>query len=200
MTALMNKTSFAFDIGTNSIGWAVLELDRLHDPVRIVDAGVRIFADGREPKSGTSLAEGRRLARGMSRRRDRYKRRRKAVLRALAEYGLMPDDPAARKALVAETNDRAPEAVATDVYALRARALDEILPLIHIGRALFHLNQRRGFKSNRKTDSRDNEQGKIAAGISRLRDAIAREGARTLGEYLHRRRLAGKGVRVRPTR
>jgi CRISPR-associated endonuclease Csn1 len=191
---------FAFDIGTNSIGWCVLGLDGSKTPDRIIDAGVRIFSDGREPKSGTSLAEGRRIARGMSRRRDRYKRRRKAVIRTLVEYGLMPDDAAARRALVAETNDRAPDTVATDVYALRARALNEKLAPHHIGRALFHLNQRRGFKSNRKTDKRDNDQGKIAAGISRLRDEIARAGARTLGEYLHQRRLEGKWVRVRPSR
>lgn len=87
------QKSFAFDIGTNSIGWCVLELDALNDPIHIIDAGVRIFSDGREPKSGASLAEGRRLARGMARRRDRYKRRRKAVIRTLIEYGLMPGEP-----------------------------------------------------------------------------------------------------------
>src|SRR5690606_14532259 len=149
----------------------------------IIDAGVRIFSDGREPKSGTSLAEGRRMARGMSRRRERYKRRRKAVLRVLTEYGLMPDAPEARRALVAETND-SNGGIPMVVYALRARALDEKLPLHHIGRALFHLNQRRGFKSNRKADKRDNEQGKIATAISDLEKAMDGAGARTLGEYL----------------
>lgn len=79
--------SFSFDVGTNSLGWCVLGLDAKGVPDRIVDAGVRIFSDGREPKSGNSLAEGRRVARGMARRRDRYKRRRKAVLRTLTEYG-----------------------------------------------------------------------------------------------------------------
>lgn len=196
----MSNIVFSFDIGTNSIGWCVIRLNPKGEPVGIVDAGVRIFSDGREPKSGTSLAEGRRLARGMSRRRDRYKRRRKAVLRTLAEYGLMPADTAARKALVAETNDRRAGQVAADVYALRARALDEKLPLHHVGRALFHLNQRRGFRSNRKTDRKDNDQGKIASGVSRLGAAIDAAGARTLGEFLHRRRAAGQWVRVRPQR
>jgi CRISPR-associated endonuclease Csn1 len=85
------------DLGTNSIGWCLLDYNR------ILAAGSRIFSDGREPKSGNSLAEGRRVARGMSRRRDRYKRRRKAVLRTLTEFGLMPADAKARAALVAET-------------------------------------------------------------------------------------------------
>jgi CRISPR-associated endonuclease Csn1 len=194
------RSLFSFDIGTNSIGWAVLALDPQNEPVGVIDAGVRIYSDGREPKSGTSLAEGRRVARGMSRRRDRYKRRRKAVLRTLTEFGLMPDTVGAGKALVAETNDRTFDQVATDVYALRARALDEKLQLFHLGRALFHLNQRRGFKSNRKTDKRDNDQGKIASGISRLGTAIDLSGSRTFGEFLHRQRQAGNWVRVRPQR
>jgi len=196
----IGRTTFSFDIGTNSIGWAVLGLDAQDEPASIIDAGVRIYSDGREPKSGTSLAEGRRVARGMSRRRDRYKRRRKAVLRTLTEFGLMPDSDAARKALVAETSDKRFDRIATDVYALRTRALDEKLPPFYLGRALFHLNQRRGFKSNRKTDKRDNDQGKIASGISRLAVAIHDAGARTIGEFLQRQRGAGGWVRVRPSR
>ena len=193
------KTSFALEMGTDSIGWSVLDIDSNNEPVRIVDAGVRIFSDGREPKSGASLAEGRRVARGMSRRRERYKARRKAVLRTLTAYGLMPDDRAARLALVAETNDRQFASIAQDVYALRARALSEKLEPHFIGRALFHLNQRRGFKSNRKTDSRDNEQGMIAKGIAELE---ARLNGRTLGQYLYEKRGTDpkrRGqVRVRP--
>ena len=196
--------TFSFDIGTNSDGWGVLRLDQRGEPCGIIAAGVRIYSDGREPKSGTSLAEGRRVARGMSRRRDRYKRRRRAVLNTLVEYGLMPDTSEARKALVAETNDKGFGGVAADVYALRTRALDEKLPPFHLGRALFHLNQRRGFKSNRKTDSRDNEQGKIALGISKLAEAMVRDEARTLGELLFKRRGTDPSergwVRVRPQR
>lgn len=197
-----NNYLFSFDLGTNSIGWSVFRLDS-GTPVAIIDAGARIFSDGREPKSGNSLAEGRRVARGMARRRDRYKRRRKAVLRTLGEYGLMPANPKARAALVAETNDAKSDRRANDVYALRARALDEKLPLHHIGRALFHLQQRRGFKSNRKADrkSKDNEKGAIALGADRLALAMRDDGARTLGEFLVRRRGSDPGawghVRVR---
>ena len=54
------------DIGTNSIGWCLIEDDR-----RIVDIGVRIFSDGRDPQSGTSLAVDRREARAARRRRSR---------------------------------------------------------------------------------------------------------------------------------
>ncbi len=158
------------DIGTNSIGWCLIE-----DDARIVDIGVRIFADGRDPKSGASLAVDRRAARAMRRRRDRYLGRRSAFLKALVEYGLMPTDAEEAK-LVAER----------DPYELRARALGGRLEPYEIGRALFHLNQRRGFKSNRKAErkTKDAEDGKIASGAKALDQAMAENGADTLGQFL----------------
>lgn len=174
-------TRLGLDIGTNSIGWC------LYDGDTIRDIGVRIFSDGRDPKSGASLAVDRRDARAMRRRRDRYLGRRSALVEVLVTHGLLPEDKSAGQKLHGE-----------DPYALRVRALDEKLAPHQIGRALFHLNQRRGFKSNRKADrvSKDNEDGKIASGTKALDQAIAKSGARTLGEYLHRQDV--KRVRMRP--
>jgi CRISPR-associated endonuclease Csn1 len=164
------------DMGANSIGWCLIEDDK-----RIVDIGVRIFSDGRDPKSGASLAVDRRDARAMRRRRDRYLGRRSAFLKALIEYGLMPANVDEAK-LVAER----------DPYVLRARALNEKLEPYEIGRALFHLNQRRGFKSNRKADrkSKSGEEGKIASGARALVQAMAEDGSDTLGQF-----LAGRPVK-----
>lgn len=168
------------DIGTNSIGWWLYETDGVEANARItgaINGGVRVFSDGRDPKSGASLAVDRRAARAMRRRRDRYLRRRATLLRVLSNAGLMPADPEQAKALEA-----------LDPYALRATGLDKALPLTHLGRALFHINQRRGFKSNRKTDRGDNESGKIKEATARLDQAIMANGARTYGEFLHMRR------------
>jgi len=186
-------TRLGLDIGTNSIGWC------LYDGDSIRDIGVRIFSDGREPSkltvsgSGTPLAVKRRDARGARRRRDRYIGRRSAMLRELRKHGLLPADPKQAKAL--ETQDP---------YALRVRALDEKLEPHQIGRALFHLNQRRGFKSNRKAEraSKAGEDGKIATATKLLDEEMQRLGARTLGEFLVKRDSefdgeAGKRVRMR---
>ncbi|MBA4491754.1 type II CRISPR RNA-guided endonuclease Cas9 [Paracoccus sp. S1E-3] len=166
-------TRLALDIGTSSIGWILYQItdDR---PTRILDGGVRIFGDGREAKTGQSLAVGRRTARGMRRRRDRYLRRRAALMKRLGTAGLMPSDPAQAAALNA-----------IDPYELRALGLDHRLPLPHLGRALFHLNQRRGFKSNRRTDKGDNEGGLIKDATARLDQAMMAAGARSYGEFLH---------------
>lgn len=179
------------DIGTNSIGWWLYSASLKET----IDCGVRIFSDGRDPKSKASLAVDRRVARAARRRRDRYLRRRTVLMERLAEAGLMPSKPVERKKL--ET---------LDPYALRAKGLNEPLSLTELGRALFHLNQRRGFKSNRKTDrgSNEKESGKIAQGASRLEIAMRDSGAKTLGQFLHKRRQTDKihrtpAVRTRMT-
>ncbi len=179
------------DIGTNSIGWWLYETDGQGASARIadvIDGGVRIFSDGRDPKSKASLAVERREARAMRRRRDRYLRRRTALMKVLAKSGLMPSDPDEAKALEL-----------LDPYELRATGLDEALPLMHFGRALFHLNQRRGFKSNRKTDRGDNESGKIKDATARLDLEMMANHARTYGEFLHMRRQKAPDPRHVPT-
>lgn len=168
------------DLGTNSIGWCALLLDERGVPCGVLDAGVRILTPneeaGRDPQSKASLARDRQMARSARRRRDRFLRRQKRLMALLVGAGLMPADPAARKAL-----ER------LDPYWLRAAALDRPLEPHELGRALFHLNQRRGFKSNRVADAGENEAGAIKEGVANLKWALEESGARTLGELLARR-------------
>jgi CRISPR-associated endonuclease Csn1 len=147
------------------------------EPDGILDVGVRLLtpdtmAAGRNSR-GTSLAAERRVKRQMRRRRDRYLQRRNALMNSLVNLHLMPADPAERKALEI-----------LDPYDLRARGLRERLEPHHLGRALFHLNQRRGFRSSRKSLNDEKESGLIDAGIARLREALRGGGHRTVGEYL----------------
>jgi len=196
--------TLGIDLGTNSLGWCLIETKGepgSHGEGRIIDIGTRIFSSsemaGRDAKSKESLAVARRQARTMRRQRDRRLRRKGRLLRQLIEFGLLPQDEPERKRLLRETGDGKGADLAHSVYALRARALDEALPAHQLGRVLFQLNQRRGFKSNRKADGKDNEAGKIAVGVSRLHQAMDADGARTYGEFLHQRRLAGKSIRTR---
>ncbi len=89
----------ALDLGSTSLGWAVLRLSAPGEPSAIIKAGVRIFSDGRNPKDGSSLAVTRRAARAMRRRRDRLLKRKARMLAALERHGFFPQDEAARKAL-----------------------------------------------------------------------------------------------------
>ena len=176
------------DVGTNSIGWAAVELNDDSEPCGVLRMGVRYFPDGRDPTDNSSNAVKRRVPRGQRRRRDRYLKRRDDLMRALIQFGLMPQDGDERKDLEK-----------LDPYAIRARALDDRLEPHELGRAIFHLDQRRGFKSNRKAagDEDESEAKKTRAQISALRASIEKSGARTLGEFLARRHEKGKSIRAR---
>jgi len=176
------------DLGANSIGWCAVKLDGQGSPCGVLDAGVRILTPndeaGRDPKSKASLTANRRDARSMRRRRDRFLRRRKRLMTLLIDNGLMPADEQERKAL-----ER------LDPYWLRAAALDQRLEAHELGRALFHLNQRRGFQSNRIADADDGEKSATRDGMRDLGQALRKSGARTLGEFLAKRHRRDKDGR-----
>lgn len=180
----------ALDLGSTSLGWAMVRLDPSGKPCAVVKAGARIFSNGRNPKDGSSLAVTRREARAMRRRRDRLLKRKARMMHSLLAHGFFPQDDKARKALEL-----------LNPYALRAKGLDEALKPEEFARALFHINQRRGFKSNRKTDKKANDSGALKSAIKQLHAALDPTGAdgkpRTVGEYLHRRDQAGQTVRAR---
>ncbi len=178
----------ALDMGTNSLGWCAFELDPAGEVVSLLDSGVRIFSDGREPSSkdrvGDSLAVERRLARSIRRNRDRTIQRKQHVMERLTALGLMPASREERKALEA-----------LDPYCMRAAAVERALPPNELGRALFHLAQRRGYLSNRKTNGDDDEEsGVIKPKITELRNLL---GERTLGQWLSARVKVGLPVRFR---
>lgn len=180
----------SLDLGSTSLGWAMVRLSAEREPNAMIKAGVRIFSDGRNPKDGSSLAVTRREARAMRRRRDRLLKRKARMMRTLTAHGFFPQDEQGRKSL---------ELI--NPYALRAKGLDEALKPEEFARALFHINQRRGFKSNRKTDKKDNDSGALKTAIKALHAALDRDGAegkpRTVGEYLFRRDQTGQTVRAR---
>ncbi|WP_169568156.1 type II CRISPR RNA-guided endonuclease Cas9 [Sneathiella limimaris] len=168
------------DLGTNSLGWAALELNHAKTtPIGIVASGVRIFSDGRNPKDKQSNAAKRREPRSARKNRDRAKRRTERLMRELTEFKLMPTDPSERKKLEGGKHTLLED---TDPWILRYRALNEEISLFQLGRAIFHLHQRRGFKSNRKTDRADSESGKVFEATQRTSVALEENDARTLGE------------------
>ena len=180
---------YAFDIGTNSIGMAVWRTGPDpagafgdQGPLELLWAGVRLFKDGRNPKDGESLAAMRRIPKQARKRRDRFALRKADLMNALIGAGLMPPLEGERRAL----ENR-------DPYQLRAEGLERALSPHEFGRVLFHLNQRRGFRSNRKTDKADKDKGKIADASKRLAQLLKDQNARTFGEFLWQRHRGQKG-------
>ena len=203
----MQYWRLGLDIGTNSIGWARIGLEQGESlsalvPVCILDMGVRIFPDGREPagtdkktglpKIGESLAVARRAARGMRRNRDRRLKRVRAFAAKLVEVGLIPPtglslDSRYQKGVIE---------LGIDPYAARANAATGPVTKEELARALFHLCKRRGFLSNRKTDANDKESSERTTAMDGLA-AILEHREQTLGQYLHARQMSGQHVRFR---
>lgn len=208
------------DIGANSIGWALVAR-KDGKLAGVVRTGVRVFAAGVEGdiESGRdeSRAAKRREARLRRRMLGRRRGRQDKLALLLQQAGLLPAGdlatPKARMQFFGDL-DRSlfPEEVRRSdphvlPYRLRGRALDEKLAPYELGRALYHLAQRRGFLSSRRfrgkppedeqdkdaakpgsetqvKRSKDKEdEGKVKGAISELQKRIEQAGKRTLGEY-----------------
>ncbi|HAC32086.1 MAG TPA: type II CRISPR RNA-guided endonuclease Cas9 [Treponema sp.] len=190
------KYRLGLDLGTNSIGWAVYSLDYENEPQKLEDMGVRIFPDGRDPKTKEPLAVSRRIARGQRKLIYRRKLRRKATFRLLQEQGLFP-----------KTKDETQKLKTLNPYELRVKALDEKLEPAELARVLFNLSVRRGFKSNRKDTS--NEETAASSNSEKLSqkdmsdmlsNAIKEANCRTLGEFLWKNQEKNHGIRFVPGR
>jgi len=188
------------DMGSGSIGWSAVLEKRDGKPSIILDMGVRRFEAGvlGDVESGKdeSRATARRDARGPRRLTWRRQYRLRKVFRLLQQMDLLPasaDDSHDERHRVLAELDRQIRAQFQGEdgrlahrqlpYLLRAQALDRKLARHELGRALYHLAQRRGFLSNLKAAKRDEDVGVVKQGISELQQHIDRAGARTLGEY-----------------
>jgi CRISPR-associated endonuclease Csn1 len=205
------KYVLGLDVGSASLGWAMVRLSETGNPVSLMRTGVRIFEPGVD---GTSLEieQGKDQSKAVERRTARLHRRqlrrraaRQRELFALLQRNTllmpMPDEvvnssSAQRHALLNTIDSQITLKFAmfgnagfagTPLYQLRKRALDERLEVFELGRVFVHLSQRRGFQSNRKDtkkNPKDNEDlGQVKAEIHALELEIAASGARTLGEY-----------------
>lgn len=162
------RLRFSFDMGTNSLGWAVYAVSAPPAawPLRLLDLGVALHGDGREQKTFTTLKQQRGQARRGGRHMERKARRLRNLAEVLRRLDLLPP--------------RAEAKLDDDVYRLRAEALRRPLTGHELGRVLMHLGKHRGYKSNRRWQDNREDDGKIVQAIGRLREALA---GRTLGEY-----------------
>ena len=166
------------DLGTSSIGWAIID----DENEKIIKTGVRIFPEGvvdlGQGDKEKSRNATRRDNRGARRQFFRRKLRKKFLLKILNSNGLIPKSNA-------DLNDwyKLPP------YQLRQKALTNKIELEELGRVFYHMIQRRGFQSNSRKQQLDEKspiylgnakEGKV--GIAETKEQI--ENYATLGDYL----------------
>ncbi len=182
------KRIWGFDLGTASVGFAVIEQDEAKGEGKILKLGVRVFPEGVTEKTKEPRNWERRNAR-LARRQFRRRRWRKQALRAtLADAGLLPESERKPRPHQTRGDFFLSSEKGRDPYELRARAMHEKLEPYEIGRALFHLSKHRAFAGSRKFDSSkagDKEREKEEKGIEQeIKSHKEKMGARSLGEYM----------------
>lgn len=167
----MGSYTLGLDIGSNSIGWALMDTG---ERPAIVDMGVRVFPEGVDKDTkGLEKSKNatRREARGARRTHQRRNLRKQQLLSELRSNGLLPNDDSQLISLFH-----------TNPYELRKKGLDKKLEPYEFGRVLYHLSQRRGFKSNRKS-GKAKEDGVVIKGANALQMEMDNKKCRTIGEY-----------------
>ena len=171
------RYTLGLDIGIASVGWAVLENNIDGEPIKIERLGVRIFDKAEQPKTGASLAEPRREARGQRRTIRRRRHRKDRIKQLIQQNDIMTRVEMAQMFEHSQFE--------TSVYELRVQALERALTKQEFVRVLIHLAQRRGYKSNSKSEeAKDKENGKVKSAISENKKCMEENGYRTIGEML----------------
>ncbi len=191
------------DLGTNSLGWALVE--ETGSGYKLLEKGVDIFQEGvaREKNNEKPAVQDRTAARALRRHYFRRRLRKIELLKVLIKHDLCPpltdeqldawrkhktyplDEEFLRWQRTDDNSDKNP-------YHDRYRALTETLDLGNkadrrsLGRAFYHLSQRRGFLSNRKDAGKESEEGQVKQSIKNLTDDMKKAGCRYIGEYFYR--------------
>jgi CRISPR-associated endonuclease Csn1 len=153
------------DLGTNSIGWAIV--DNYENDFSLIDKGVRIFSEGVKSEKGIESSRASERTSYRSARKIKYRRklRKYQTLKVLSINGMCPlsiDEVEEWKKTGFKKYPLNPEFLKwlrTDEdeninpYVFRDRASKGKVSLFELGRALYHIAQRRGFLSNRLDQS-----------------------------------------------
>ncbi len=179
------------DLGTNSIGWAIR--DTSFEGNQIVDTNVLVFPQGVGEEKGMefSLASERTKHRASRKLYRRRKKRKTDLLKLLIENGFCPlsldelniwsEYKKGRELKYPIKNYEFSEWLKINPYEVRAKATNNPISKQELGRALYHICQRRGFKSGRK----DADSGKDLEQFLKEKELLEQNGFKTLGEYYY---------------
>lgn len=211
------KRILGIDTGTNSLGWAVVDKMESGEYV-LVKKGCLIFQEGVKIEKGIESSKAAERTQYRASRKHYFRRRLRKieVLKVLIKYGWCPylAEEALHKWHVDKVYpmdkaflewQRTDDKYDRNPYAYRHICLHEKLNLENecerykLGRAMYHLAQRRGFLSNRLDQNADSDDtGKVKASISDLSQKMEESGCVYLGDYFYKLyREEGNRVRIR---
>lgn len=172
------KKILGLDLGTNSIGWAVVnEAENENEVSSIVKLGVRVnpltVDEQRNFEQGKSITTNadRTLKRSARRNLQRYKLRREKLIEILKKENFIDDNT-----LLSENGNYS----TFETYRLRAKAINNEISLEDLSRVFLMINKKRGYKSSRKLKSQD--EGQLVDGMEIAKELYNNN--LTPGEYV----------------
>ena len=162
------KRILGLDLGTNSIGWALVQIDENGSPSSIEGMGSRIIPMGSDKidyEKGATITKNadRREKRVARRMGKRYKIRRNKLLYILARLGMLPKQfqfktnfPCATKIQDLELlpiPKNTEQLDSLDYYELREKATHEKIELQQLGKILYQYNRLRGYSGGGENDN-----------------------------------------------
>lgn len=172
------KTILGLDLGTNSIGWALVkEAENSNEQSSIVKIGVRVNPLTTDEQTNFEKGKpittnaGRTLARSARRNLQRYKLRRDNLIQILKQQNWISDET-----ILAENGAHS----TFETYKLRSLAAKEQLTFEQFARVVLMINKKRGYKSSRKVNN--TEEGQLIDGMD-IAKKLYNEGI-TPGQYV----------------
>jgi CRISPR-associated endonuclease Csn1 len=173
----MSKKILGLDLGTNSIGWALIEVDGNNKPIRIIAMGSRIIplsSDDRDQfQKGQAISKNqdRTIRRTQRKGYDRKQLKKSELKRILKELNIFPSEELMKLPSLA-------------LWKLRSDAVTEDISVQQLGRILYMLNQKRGYKSARSEENQDKKDTEYVAEV-KGRFAQLKESGQTIGQYFY---------------
>ncbi len=170
------KIILGLDLGVASIGWALINVEN-DIPAEILGMGSRIVPltpdDANEFSTGNAISKNHKRTERRTQRKgyDRYQFRRKNLTDFLRKFNMSPTEELIKLA-------------ALELWGLRAKAVNKQISLIELGRILYHLNQKRGYKSA-KTDGPDDKKQRDYVANVKNRHTTIKELGQTIGQYFY---------------
>ncbi|NDV79794.1 type II CRISPR RNA-guided endonuclease Cas9 [Dysgonomonas sp. 511] len=167
------KKVLGLDLGSSSIGWALID----KDTNKILGLGSRIIpyngAESQDFAKGTGESRNslRTKARTARKGYDRYQLRRKYLVDVLIENNMMPDDNLKKLPKM-------------QLWELRNKAVISNISKQELGRLLLWLNQKRGYKSSRSDANLGKKDTEYVKDVKNRFDKIKDLGF-TIGQYFH---------------
>lgn len=189
------KRVLGLDLGSTSIGWAVIEehSEEIIDdktPLSkdtILGLGSRIIP--LNPDESTQFSKGQALTKNADRTAkrtqrkgyDRYQLRRSLLMDKLSSLGMYSGTTLKCSKL--------------ELWGLRAKAVNEQISLLELGRVLCHINQKRGYRTA-KSDFGDKKTGDyVTQVVERYRELTER--GLTIGQLMHENLKANEAYRCK---